>query len=95
MADRAHQRQDRRAQRGRAGQRVGQARDRPSDYTLSQGYDITLLELTAASIKTPTKVAGASERGLWAPGAVETIVGWGVTSEGGDLLIVLQEARCP
>ncbi|MEJ7891942.1 MAG: serine protease [Solirubrobacteraceae bacterium] len=32
---------------------------------------------------------------MWAAGTTETIVGWGVTSEGGDAPSVLQEARVP
>jgi secreted trypsin-like serine protease len=43
----------------------------------------------------PTQVAGAGERSTWSAGALETIVGWGATSEGGDLPDSLQEARVP
>ena len=65
------------------------------NYLLSRGYDITLLELTAPSIKTPTKVAGPSDRGLWDAGDLETIAGWGVTEEGGSAPSTLQEAQVP
>ena len=65
------------------------------DYLLSSGYDITLLELAAPSTKAPTRVVGASGASLWAPGALETIVGFGTTSEGGDTADTLQEAQVP
>ena len=65
------------------------------NYLLGAGYDITLLELTAASPKTPTQVAGPASRGLWDAGDVETIAGWGVTKEGGSAPSTLQEANVP
>jgi secreted trypsin-like serine protease len=65
------------------------------DYLLTSGYDISLLELTQSSTMAPTQVAGAGERSIWTAGTMETIVGWGVTSEGGDLPDRLQEAQVP
>jgi secreted trypsin-like serine protease len=65
------------------------------NYLLTSGYDITLLKLTTASTKAPTKVAGASEGSIWSAGTLETIVGWGATEEGGDLPNHLQEAQVP
>jgi secreted trypsin-like serine protease len=65
------------------------------DYLLSTGYDITLLELASPAGHAPVKVAGASERSAWAPGALETIAGWGVTEEGGDTPDTLQVAEVP
>src|SRR4051795_2022363 len=65
------------------------------DYLATSGYDITLLKLSAPAAQAPTKVAGASEGGLWTAGATETIVGWGTTSEGGDTPDTLQEANVP
>ncbi|MEJ7751097.1 MAG: serine protease [Thermoleophilaceae bacterium] len=64
-------------------------------YLLNDGYDISILKLSRASTQAPTKVAGASETGIWAPTTPEAIVGWGVTSEGGDAPDVLQKAQVP
>jgi secreted trypsin-like serine protease len=65
------------------------------DYLLTSGYDISLLQLSSNSTMAPTQVAGAGERSIWTAGTMETIVGWGVTSEGGDLPDRLQEAQVP
>src|SRR4051795_6318322 len=73
---------------------VSQAIVEPN-YLLNSGYDITLLKLSRNSTKTPTKVSGATETGLWAAGTSEKIVGWGATSEGGNTPTHLQEASVP
>jgi trypsin len=65
------------------------------NYLLNSGYDITLLELSRSSTKTPTKVSGTAETSLWAPSTLETIVGWGATEEGGSTPDRLQEAQVP
>jgi len=65
------------------------------DYLASSGYDISVLELTEASSKTPVKVAGPGERGIWTAGTLATIAGWGVTEEGGEQPDTLQKARVP
>jgi secreted trypsin-like serine protease len=65
------------------------------DYLLTSGYDISLLQLSGNSTMAPTQVAGAGERSIWSAGTLETIVGWGVTSEGGSQPDRLQEAQVP
>ncbi|MBE2318929.1 serine protease [Solirubrobacter sp. CPCC 204708] len=67
----------------------------PPDYLLTQGHDVTLLQLARPSAQAPTKVAGAADAGAWAPGTVGTIAGWGATSEGGDTPETLQHAQVP
>jgi secreted trypsin-like serine protease len=63
------------------------------NYLLGSGYDISLVELSRPAASAPTRVA--SDDALWAPGTLETIVGWGTTSEGGDTPDHLQEAQVP
>jgi secreted trypsin-like serine protease len=65
------------------------------DYLLTNGYDISLLQLSQSSTMVPTQVAGAGERSIWSAGTLETIVGWGVTEEGGSRPQNLQEAQVP
>jgi trypsin len=65
------------------------------DYMVNSGYDISLIHLSRNSTKAPVKVAGDAEGGLWSAGTLETIVGWGTTSEGGDTPDTLQEAQVP
>lgn len=65
------------------------------NYLANVGYDIALLELSSASTKAPARVVGAGGSALWAPGTMETIVGFGTTSEGGDVADTLQEAQVP
>jgi secreted trypsin-like serine protease len=65
------------------------------DYLLTSGYDISLLQLSSSSTMPPTQVANAGERSIWTAGTMETIVGWGVTSENGSQPDRLQEAQVP
>jgi secreted trypsin-like serine protease len=65
------------------------------NYLVNSGYDITLLKLATPSTKAPAKVVGAGGASLWAPTTLETIVGFGTTSEGGDTPDTLQEAQVP
>jgi secreted trypsin-like serine protease len=58
-------------------------------------YDVAVLEPDEPVDLPAVKVAGASEEGLWAPGTMATIAGFGVTEEGGDTPDVLQEAQVP
>ncbi|MFL5846193.1 MAG: S1 family peptidase [Solirubrobacteraceae bacterium] len=65
-------------------------------YLARQGYDVTLLHLaTPVTGIAPTPIAGPSDRGIWQPGDVQTIVGWGTTSSGGDAPDTLQKANVP
>jgi trypsin len=64
-------------------------------YLATSGYDISLIQLSRNSAQAPVKVAGASEGALWTPSTLETIVGWGTTSEGGNTPDTLQEAQVP
>ena len=63
--------------------------------TNGTGSDVALLELTRPSKVTPVRIAAATETGLWEPGDVLTIAGFGVTSEGGSTPARLQEAQVP
>ena len=65
------------------------------NYLLNPGYDITLLQLSRNSTKTPTHVAGAGAGALWSPSTLETIAGFGTTEEGGDTPDTLQKAQVP
>ena len=62
---------------------------------LNSRNDLTILTLSRASSHTPTPVAAAGERSIWDPGDLETIAGWGVTEEDGDLPDTLQKAQVP
>ena len=64
-------------------------------YLATSGNDISILKLSRNSVKAPTRVAGAGERGLWTAGTLATIAGWGVTEEDGDAPDTLQEANVP
>jgi trypsin len=65
------------------------------NYLANAGYDISLLELSTNSTKAPAKVVGAGGASLWSAGTLETIVGFGTTSEGGDTPDTLQQAQVP
>jgi secreted trypsin-like serine protease len=71
---------------------VSQAIVEPS-YLGTSGYDVTLLKLAAPASQAPTHVA--NDASIWTPGTLETIAGWGTTSEGGDTPDTLQEAQVP
>lgn len=67
------------------------------DYvaTNGTGSDVSLLELDTPAKVAPVRIAAPSEAGLWEPGDVLTIAGFGVTQEGGDAPDRLQEAQVP
>lgn len=65
-------------------------------YLLTNGHDITLLQLASPAPFAPVRIAGAGETGLWSPGTLETIVGFGVTSESAQQPPdTLQQAQVP
>ncbi|MCW3012666.1 MAG: trypsin-like protease, partial [Solirubrobacterales bacterium] len=71
----------------------------PTEYLGVQGYDVTLLHLEAPAKATPTPIAGKGFEALWnpnttPPGTTE-IVGFGVTTSGGDTPETLQQAQVP
>lgn len=67
----------------------------PSDYFLSDGYDVSLLRLSRAATTRPTPIAGRGYEALWRPDVLTDIVGFGVTKEGGDAPDTLQKAMVP
>jgi trypsin len=54
-----------------------------SDYIVTNGAgnDVTLLQLDHPSAIAPVPIAALGERGIWAPGTLATIAGFGLTSE--------------
>ena len=67
-------------------------------YVFENGssYDVTVLELAAPSAQAPVKIAAPEEAGLWAPGTLAQIAGFGVTEEGARTApAVMQEASVP
>ncbi len=67
----------------------------PPSYLVASGSDVTLLKLSAPARTAPTPVAGTGLRDIWAAGDPTEIVGFGVTSEGGDAPATLQQASVP
>jgi secreted trypsin-like serine protease len=67
----------------------------PPSYLATTGSDVSLLLLSAPAKAMPVRVAGRGEEDLWTPGVRETIVGYGVTSEGGEAPKRLQQAEVP
>ena len=53
------------------------------NFLASAGYGITLVEISTPRRRRP-RVVGAVGASLWAPGTMETIIGCGTTTEGGD-----------
>jgi secreted trypsin-like serine protease len=60
------------------------------------GYDVSLLHLTSAAPQKPILIAGRGEEPLWAAGTMETIAGFGLTSESASTgPQFMQEAKVP
>lgn len=59
------------------------------------GYDVSLLHLSSPAPQKPILVAGRGEESLWAVGKMESIAGFGTTSESGSIPPVMQEASVP
>lgn len=57
--------------------------------------DVAVLVLQTASAQTPIAMATPSDTGLYAPGTMATVTGWGATSEGGAGSNDLKEAQVP
>jgi secreted trypsin-like serine protease len=75
---------------------AGEAPVTAAEYVPSTSEnDWALVGLATTSAQLPVKLAGADERSLWVPGAVEAISGWGATTQGGALSDQLQEALVP
>jgi secreted trypsin-like serine protease len=63
---------------------------------LSPSFDVALIRLvTPVTGYQTVKVAGPGETASWAAGVSATIIGWGLTSEGGSTSPVLKEANVP
>ena len=67
----------------------------PPNYLASKRNDISLLQVAASPAIPATPVANAAERNAWDAGDMQTIVGWGLTSDGGDAADTLQVAQVP
>jgi hypothetical protein len=57
--------------------------------------DAAMLKLNRPAPYQPLRVIGTDEGPKWAPGTLARIVGWGTTSEDGDVSNVLLEANVP
>jgi trypsin len=62
---------------------------------LTVAGDVAVITLDRPSEQPPVKVAGTGEEGLWKPGTMATIAGFGVTKSGGQQPSVLQVAEVP
>lgn len=68
----------------------------PPDYLFTSGFDISLLHLQTAARQTPVRIAGTGAEPLWKPGALETIAGFGLTSQNASSApATMQEAQVP
>jgi hypothetical protein len=68
----------------------------PREYTLSSGYDTSLLQLEGpAQTVAPVPVAGRRYEALWRPNVLTEIAGFGVTKTGGASPATMQQAKVP
>ncbi|WP_372790829.1 serine protease, partial [Paraconexibacter sp.] len=67
----------------------------PPEYDDNDHHDVALLRLTTTASQAPVKVAGVGAQPLWAPGVLETVAGFGATSEGGSSASEMQVAQVP
>jgi hypothetical protein len=65
------------------------------DPFTSNGNDLALLRLDRPAPYAPLRVIRTDETAKWTPPANATIIGWGLTSEGGDPSNELREATAP
>ena len=64
--------------------------------TTNPNYDVALIRLATPITGYQTiKIAGPGEEPTWAAGVQSTIIGWGLTSDGGDPSDQLREAQVP
>jgi len=64
-------------------------------YLATRGHDVALLHLSMPAGMTPVRIAGASGAGLWRPGVMATIAGFGRTREDGENPVHMQVADVP
>ena len=66
---------------------------------MSASHDLALLHLATAPPATrslePMRIVTAAEAGLWSPGTVATVIGWGAMVAGGTRPTQLQQAGVP
>jgi trypsin len=68
----------------------------PKLYEPARGeWDIGFVTLSEGSSLARLQLAGPTERALWTAGRIETVTGWGETSEEGSVSPVLQQAQVP
>lgn len=67
------------------------------DYGIEEGAgsDVALLELDVASRVPPIQIAALGEHAIWEPGDLQTIAGFGLTSEDGEAPSRMQRAQVP
>lgn len=82
---------------GAGGTRLGvDAIRTPPGYVGTRSSDVALLHLTGTAPQAPVRIAGRGAGALWAPGTLETIAGFGLTSEGAaEGPQTMQVARVP